>query len=109
MLQTKVNTEGDNSCFRLRKLEKLFEDVPLLDEESNDYNIITNFEILKQFSFRSTVWSGCLLKMIYRVAWVVLIKSILFVETALIKNTHIHQNNDKKCQKVKDADDMILT
>ena len=47
--------------------------------------------------------------MIYRVAWVVLIKSILFVETALIKNTHIHQNNDKKCQKVKDADDMILT
>ena len=44
----KVNTEGNNSCLRLRKLEKLFEDVALLDEESNDYNVIMNFEILKQ-------------------------------------------------------------
>ena len=46
--------------------------------------------------------------MIYRVAWVVLIKSIFFVEIAFIKNTHIHQNNDKNCQKVKDADDINI-
>ena len=46
--------------------------------------------------------------MIYRVAWVVLIKSILFVEIAFIKNTHIPQNNDKNCQKVKDADDINI-
>ena len=45
----KVNTEGDNSCLRLRKLERSFEDLSLLDEESNDYNVIINFEILKQF------------------------------------------------------------
>ena len=32
----KVNTEGNNSCLRLRKLEKSLEDVPLIDEESND-------------------------------------------------------------------------
>ena len=35
----KVNTEGKNSYLRLRKIEKSFEDVPLLDEESNDYNV----------------------------------------------------------------------
>ena len=34
----KVNTEGDNSCLRLRKPQESFEDVSLLDEESNDYN-----------------------------------------------------------------------
>ena len=45
----KVNTAGDNSCLRLRKLERSFEDFPLLDEELNDYNVIINFEILKQF------------------------------------------------------------
>ena len=47
----KVNTERDNSCLRLRKLEKSFEDVPLLDEEPNDYNTIINFEILTQTVF----------------------------------------------------------
>ena len=36
------------------KLEKSFEDVPLLDEESNDY-IIINFEILKQFWCRFVI------------------------------------------------------
>ena len=45
----KVNTEGNNSCLRLRKLEKSFEDISLLDEESNDCNVILNSEILKQF------------------------------------------------------------
>ena len=44
-----------NSCLRLRKFEKSFEDVPLLDEESNDYNIIINFEILKQFWCRFVI------------------------------------------------------
>ena len=39
----------------LRKLEKSFEDVPLRDEESNDYNIIINFEILKQFWCRFVI------------------------------------------------------
>ena len=87
----KVNTEGGNSCLRLRKLEKSFEDVPLLDEESNDYNLIINFEI------------------IYHVTWVRLIKSTLFVETAVIKNTDIHQKIHKNCQKVKDVENMILT
>ena len=43
----KVNTEGNNSCLRLRKLEKSLEDVPLIDKESSDYNVIMNFEILK--------------------------------------------------------------
>ena len=51
----KVNTEGNNSCLRLRKLEKSLEDVPLIDEESNDYNVIMNFEILKQFLCRFIV------------------------------------------------------
>ena len=58
----KVNIEGDNSCLRLRKLDKSFEDVPLLDEESNDYKIILNFEILKQFLCRFIVCSECLSK-----------------------------------------------
>ena len=58
----KVNTEGNNSCLRPRELEKSFQDVPLLDEESNDYNIIINFEILKQFSRRFIVCSECLSK-----------------------------------------------
>ena len=57
----KVNTQGDNSCLRLRKLEKSFEDVPLLDEESNDYSIIP-FEILKQLLCRFIVCSQCLSK-----------------------------------------------
>ena len=55
----KVNTEGKNSYLRLRKIEKSFEDVPLLDEESNDYNVIMNFEILKQFLCRFIVCSEC--------------------------------------------------
>ena len=54
----KVNTEGNNSCLRLRKLEKSLEDVPLIDEESNDYNVIMNFEILKQFLCRFIVCSS---------------------------------------------------
>ena len=58
----KVNTEGDNFCLRLRKLDKSFEDVPLLDEESNDYKIIINFEILKQFLCRFVVCSEYLSK-----------------------------------------------
>ena len=58
----KVNTEGNNSCLRLRKLDISFEDVPLLDEESNDYKIIINFEIRKQFLCRFIVCSECLLK-----------------------------------------------
>ena len=49
------------------------------------------------------------LEMIYHVAWVMLIKSTLFVGTAVIKSKHIHQNNQKKCQKVKDAENLILT
>ena len=56
----KVDTEGNNSCLRLRKLEKSFEDVLLLDEQSNDYNVIMNFEILKQFLCRFIVCSECL-------------------------------------------------
>ena len=44
---------------RLRKLKKSFEDVTLLGEESNDYNIIINFEILKQFLCRFIVCSEC--------------------------------------------------
>ena len=61
-IKLKVNTKGDNSCLRLRKFERSFEDVPLLDEESNDYNIIINFEILKQFLCRFVVCSECLSK-----------------------------------------------
>ena len=103
------STDGDNFCLSLRKLEKLFEDVPLLDEESNYYNIIINFEILKQFLCRFIVCSECLsknieLEMIYHVAWVMLIKSTLSVETVGIKNPHIHQNNHINCQKVKDVE-----
>ena len=49
------------------------------------------------------------LEEIYHVAWVMLIKSTLFVETAIIKNTHIHQNSHKKCQKAKVIESMILT
>ena len=56
----KLNNERDNCCLRLRKLEKSFEDVPLLDEESNDYYININFEILKQFSCRFIACSECL-------------------------------------------------
>ena len=56
----KLNNERDNCCLRLRKLEKSFEDVPLLDEESNDYYININFEILKQFSCRLIACSECL-------------------------------------------------
>ena len=58
----KVNTKGDNSYLRLRKLEESFEDVSLLDEESNDYNIIINFQTLKQFLCRFIVCSQCLSK-----------------------------------------------
>ena len=48
---------------RLRKLEKSFEDVPLLDEESNDHNIMINFDILKQIWCRFViVCSDCLSK-----------------------------------------------
>ena len=36
-------------------------------------------------------------------------KISLFVETAVIKTTHIHQNNHKKFQKVKDVENMKLT
>ena len=78
----------------LRKLEKSFEDVPLLDEESNDYNIIINFEILKQILCRfvivcSEFYQKALnMEMVYHVTWVMLIKSTLFVETAVIKNIH---------------------
>ena len=49
------------------------------------------------------------LEEICHVAWVMLIKSTLFVETTIIKNTHIHQNNHKKCQKAKVIESMILT
>ena len=37
-----------------------------------------------------------------------LIKSTLFVEAAVIKNTHINQNNHKKCQKVNNLENVIL-
>ena len=57
-----MNTKGDNFCLRLTKLEKSFEDVPLLDEESNDYNIIINSEILNQFLRRCILCSECLPK-----------------------------------------------
>ena len=104
----KVNTEGDNSFLRLRKLKKSFEDALLLDEESNDYNIIINFEILKQFLYRFIVilCSERLSKNIviefgddYHATWIMLIKSTLLEETAVIKNTNIHQNNYKKKSK----------
>ena len=39
------------------------------------------------------------LEMIYHVARVMLIKSTLFVETVVIKNPHIHQNNHRKSEK----------
>ena len=58
----KVNTEGHNSCLRLRELEESFEDVCLLDAESNDYNIIINFQTLKQFLCRFIVCSKSLSK-----------------------------------------------
>lgn len=58
----KVNTEDYNLCLRLIKLEKSFEDVPLLDEESNDYNKIINSELLNQLFCRFIVCSDCLLK-----------------------------------------------
>ena len=48
------------------------------------------------------------LEIIYHVAWVMLIKSTLFVEAAVIKNTHINQNNHKKCQKVKNLENVML-
>ena len=57
----KVNTEGHNSCLRLIELEESFEDVCLLDAESNDYNII-NFQTLKQFLYRFIVCSESLSK-----------------------------------------------
>ena len=57
-----MNTKGDNFCLRLTKLEKSFEDVPLLDEESNDYNININSEILNQFLRRCILCSECLPK-----------------------------------------------
>ena len=41
--------------------------------------------------------------------WVKLIKSTLLVEAAIIKNPHIHQNKHRKCQKVKDVENLILT
>ena len=80
----KVNTKGDNPYLRLRKLEESFEDVSLLDEESNDYNIIINFQTLKQFLCRfiyvQNLYQRTLnLEMIYHVAWVMLIKSTMFV------------------------------
>ena len=111
----KVSTEVDKSCLRLRKSEKSFEDVPLLDEELNDYNVIINFEILKQFLYVDllyvqNVYQRTLnLEMIYHLAWVMLIKSTLLVETVVIKNPHIDQNNDKKYQKVKYVENLILT
>ena len=111
----KVSTEGDKSCLRLRKPEKSFEDVPLLDEELNDYNVFINFEILKQFLYVDllyvqNVYQRTLnLEMIYHLAWFMLIKSTLFVKTIVIKNPHIDQNNDKKYQKVKYVENLILT
>ena len=99
---------------RLRKLDKSFEDVPLLDEESNDYNIIINFEILKQILCRfvivcSEFYQKALnMEMVYHVTWVMLIKSTLFVENAIIKNI-IHQNTHKKSKKVKNVENMIVT
>ena len=100
----KVNTKGDNSYLRLRKLEESFEDVSLLDEESNDYNIILNFQTLKQFLCRviyvQNLYQRTLnLEMIYHVAWVMLIKSTMFVETVVIKNTLLHQKKSQKGSK----------
>ena len=100
----KVNTKGDNSYLRLRKLEESFEDVSLLDEESNDYNIIINFQTLKQFLCRfiyvQNLYQKTLnLEMIYHVAWVMLIKSTMFVETVVIKNTLLHQKKSQKGSK----------
>ena len=100
----KVNTKGDNSYLRLRKLEESFEDVSLLDEESNDYNIIINFQTLKQFLCRfiyvQNLYQRTLnLEMIYHVAWVMLIKSTMFVETVVIKNTLLHQKKSQKGSK----------
>ena len=84
----------------LRKLEKSFEDVPLLDEESNDYNIIINFEILKQFWCRFVIpcseYLSKIMEIVYHVAWVMLMKSTLFVETAVIKNIHTSKQSQKE-------------
>ena len=41
--------------------------------------------------------------------WVKLIKSTLLIETVIIKNPHIHQNKRRKCQKVKDVENLILS
>ena len=74
-----------------------------------------NFEILKQFLCRfilyvQNVYQRTLnLEMIYHVTWVMLINSVFFVETVVIKSPHIHQNNHRKCQKVKDEENLILT
>ena len=101
----KVNIQGDNSCLRLRKLKKSF-------EESTDYDII-NFEIISfsvNLLYVQNVYQRTLnLEMVCHVVWVMLIKSTLLEETVVIKNPHIHQSNHRKCQKVKDVENLILT
>ena len=101
-----VNTDGDNSCLRLRKLKKSFENVPLPDEESNE--ILNSFYV--DLLYVQNVYQRTLnLEIIYHVTWVMLIKSTLFVETVVITNPHIHQKNRRKCQKVRDIEHLILT
>ena len=99
---------------RLRKLEKSFEDVPLLDEESNDYNIIINFEILKQILRRFViVCSECLSKSIeygdglschmgYAHKIYIVCRECSYKEYNT-SNTH------KKSKKVKNVENMIVT
>ena len=48
------------------------------------------------------------MEMVYHVTWVMLIKSTLFVETAVIKNI-ILENTHKKSKKVKNVENMIVT
>ena len=48
------------------------------------------------------------MEMVYHVTWVMLIKSTLFVETAVIKNIHTSQNHQKS-KKVKNVENMIVT
>ena len=49
------------------------------------------------------------LEMTFHVIRVGYAHKILLVETVVIKNPHLHQNNHRKCQKFDDVENLILT
>ena len=80
-MQSKCWTEDieSNSCLRLRKLEKSFEDVL---RYSNNFCVDSLLHV-------QNIYQKILnMEMVYHVTWVMLIKSTLFVETAVIKKIH---------------------